>query len=512
MTETRRIFWNVIATYGRSVFALFCGIFSSRWVLMSLGAEDYGLFGVVGGLVVFISFLNNTLSAANSRFYSVAIGQARVVSKGAGVENCQRWFNTALSIHTVLPLCLMAIGYPLGVWAVRNYLNIPNARLESCVWVFRLTCLSCLVNMMSVPFGAMYRAKQLIAELTIYGYATTLINVCMLYYMVTHPSDWLVKYAALVSFLAIIPQIFIVVRAWLTFPECKIRKAYLFSIDKVRQVLSFAGWEMLGAVCQLLRVQGVAIVVNKAFGARVNAAMTLGNSVDANATSLSSSLVGAFQPAIANAYGEGDMEKMRKFAYRTCKFSALLQLVFIIPLVAELSYILELWLKEPPPYTGFLCVVALASHFFTSVTQGHYSACSACGKIKEYQVNMSFITMLTLPAVIVVVWAGGGVYAMGAVLVAAMCCLALRRVVYAGRIAGLSARYWLSKVFLPVSIVGGASFCVSWLPKIFMSSGIWRLTVCVALCEMVLLPATWLFVLDAQEKEFVLKKLRLGRR
>ena len=57
MTPNRRIFLNIVATYGRSVFALFCGLFSSRWVLMSLGQEDYGFWGVVGGLVAFIGFI-----------------------------------------------------------------------------------------------------------------------------------------------------------------------------------------------------------------------------------------------------------------------------------------------------------------------------------------------------------------------------------------------------------------------------------------------------------------------
>lgn len=52
MTQNQRIFLNVVATYGRSLYALVVGLFSSRWVLMSLGQTDYGLYGVVGGLTV----------------------------------------------------------------------------------------------------------------------------------------------------------------------------------------------------------------------------------------------------------------------------------------------------------------------------------------------------------------------------------------------------------------------------------------------------------------------------
>ena len=508
MTENRRIFWNVVATYGRSLFALFCGIFSARWVLNALGTVDYGLFGVVGSLVVFISFLNNTLSTANSRFYSVAIGRARAsIDKNGAVEDCRRWFNTALTIHTVVPLLLVAVGYPIGVWAVQHFLTIPPDRVYACTWVFRLTCLSCLVNMMSVPFGAMYRAKQLIAELTIYGYVTSTVNIVCLYYMVTHPSDWLVRYAILTMLLAVIPQFLISARALFCFPECRVICKYLFNRTYIQKIVSFAGWELLGSVCVLLRVQGVGIAVNKFFGPGVNAAMALGNSVDANASALSSSLTGAFQPAIANAYGEGRLDKMRAFAYRACKFGTLMQLVFFIPLIAELPQILKIWLKTPPRYTSFLCVVALGSHLLTSITQGHYSAFSACGKIREYQLNMSGITILTLPAVLIALWLGAGVYGMGIVLLGSMLCLALRRVYFAERFTGLSSAYWVRRIMFPIIVVSLFGGAAALLPRLVMPECFMRIVVCTIVSEVVILPMAWIVALERDEKHFVCSKI-----
>ena len=50
MTANRRIFLNIIATYGRSLYALVIGLFCGRWTLMALGEVAYGLMGVVGGL------------------------------------------------------------------------------------------------------------------------------------------------------------------------------------------------------------------------------------------------------------------------------------------------------------------------------------------------------------------------------------------------------------------------------------------------------------------------------
>ena len=50
MTANRRIALNILATYGRSLYALALGLFCGRWCLMALGEVDYGLMGVVGGI------------------------------------------------------------------------------------------------------------------------------------------------------------------------------------------------------------------------------------------------------------------------------------------------------------------------------------------------------------------------------------------------------------------------------------------------------------------------------
>ena len=51
MTQNRRILLNIAATYGRSLYALVCGLFISRWVLAALGKTDFGVYGVVGGMI-----------------------------------------------------------------------------------------------------------------------------------------------------------------------------------------------------------------------------------------------------------------------------------------------------------------------------------------------------------------------------------------------------------------------------------------------------------------------------
>ena len=121
LTPNRRIFLNIVATYGRSLYALVIGLFCGRWTLMALGQEDYGLWGVVGGLTVFISLLNSILAGTVGRFYALSVGASSVASdKGQALEECRKWFSTAALIHTVVPLVLMSIGWPLGEHAIRS--------------------------------------------------------------------------------------------------------------------------------------------------------------------------------------------------------------------------------------------------------------------------------------------------------------------------------------------------------------------------------------------------------
>ena len=509
MTENRRIFWNVVATYGRSLFVLVVGIFTARWVLNALGEVDYGLMGVVGGLSAFIAFINSELAFANSRFYAVSVGAVRTaVDKKQALEECRRWFNTALTIHAVLPIVLIVIGYPIGVWVIEHYLTIPADRVYACIWVFRFTCLSCLVGMLNVPFSAMYGAKQYIAELTIYSFVTTTLKVVIVYYMITHPGDWLAKYAFWTCMMSVVPAIIIGIRACCVFPECRIVRGYMWDVARLKQVASFAGWHTLGATCVLLRIQGVAILVNKAFGPAVNAAMTIGNNVNANATTLGGALRGAFSPAIMNACGARDHDRMMKLAFGSCKFGTMLNFLFMIPLIAELDNILQLWLKTPPTYTGILCLSALLQEIVDGLARGHCAVIDGSGRIAEYHKNMTVISILTLPAAILVVWCGGGVWGLALLLVLVRTSIVLRRVYYSRLFGGVPIMPWIRTVVLPLVVVFFAGISVGVVLRVLMDASIWRVMVTTVFVELVILPLAWIFVFDTEERRFVLEKLK----
>ena len=508
MTEKRRIVLNAVATYGRSLYALILGLFCGRWALMALGKVDYGLYGLVGGMTVFIAFFNGILASANARFYAYSVGAAQVAKNvDEALEECRHWFNTALSVHSVIPLIIIVVGYPIGVYAIKNWLTIPPDRIDSCILVLRFACVSCLFGMVTVPFSAMYQAKQYIAELTIYGFVTSTLNVIVLYYMVSHPDDWLVKYAAWGCFINVLPQIIICVRAYCIFPECRIIKSYMWNKSRLKRVGTFSFWQMFGTFCGMMRNQGMSIVVNKFFGASMNAAHAIGNAVQAQCFTLASAMQCAFTPVITQACGAGDYRKMNAYVMRVDKFNILLSAIFAIPLSLELPYALRLWLQEPPEFTEGLCYIAIAYHLIGACTVGQMLAVNATGRIASYQITLSLISIFTVPIAVIVGLAWRDVYLVMAVVAGMEIVNSIGRVLFAKRIAKTSVRAWVNGVMLPCIVIIVISLLVGCVPQFFLCESLQRICITTFSCEMLFIPLCWFWVLNDGERQFLRSKI-----
>ena len=187
MTENMRIAINVAVTYGRSLLALFCGIFTSRWALQALGVKAYGVYAVTGVVITMMSLINGLFSVSVSRFFAVAVGNAR--AKGGeeqALEDCRRWFSVAVFIHLALPIILVALGAPVGFWAIKNYFVIPPEYLSTSYWVLGFAIVSAFIGMASVPFNAMFTARQEIAEMTLYSIVTTVLRFVLTYILLSY--------------------------------------------------------------------------------------------------------------------------------------------------------------------------------------------------------------------------------------------------------------------------------------------------------------------------------------
>ena len=256
----------------------------------------------------------------------------------------------------------------------------------------------------------------------------------------------------------------------------------------------------------------MAILVNKAFGPALNASMTIGHTLSIHCDSLSGSLVGAFSPAIMNAYGAGDFEGMRKLAYRACKLATIFLLMFAIPLMLEVDEVLVLWLKEPPAFAGSLCIAFLVSAIVDKTAIGHMIAVNAVGKIAVYQTVLGSALIAALPIAGLFLWFGWGVPAIGWALVISMVACAWGRVWFARRLVGMSAVYWLMRILAPLATAAALSIVAGLVPRLLWGLSFGRVCATVLFVEGALLPLCWFWVMDEAERQFAKSRIPILRR
>ena len=68
MIDNKRIAKNTLLLYLRMFLLMGISLYTSRIVLETLGVEDFGVYNIVGSIIVLFSFINNALTAATRRF------------------------------------------------------------------------------------------------------------------------------------------------------------------------------------------------------------------------------------------------------------------------------------------------------------------------------------------------------------------------------------------------------------------------------------------------------------
>lgn len=509
MTQNKRIVLNTVATYGRSMFGVVCGIFSARWVLEALGHEDFGLYAVVGAMAIFLGFLNIQFSGAIARYYAFSIGQAkRLGNENAALMECRSWFTTAIMIHTILPFLIVAVGWPIGEYAIaHDWLNIPAAKIKSCVWVWRIVCVSAFWGMFNVPFQAMYTAKQYIAELTAYSFIQTVAKTAFIFYMTIYRCEWLVKYAFGMAVIAVVPQLLICARAMIVFKECRIVRRAFTEFRRVKELSLYALWTSIGGLGFVASHQCMSILFNNYFGAKIVAGFGVSQTVAGEAASLTGALQGAFTPAITTAYGAGEYERFRTMAFWACKAGTLLTLMFAIPMALEIDELLVVWLKNPPPMAAPLCICMLTFIALEKLTCGHITAVNSIGKIAEFQILRGLLRCLVIPFALIPSCMNWGAVATALALPISVIIVDLGDVWVARKIAGMSPKYWISRIVLPLGIIALLSAGTGCSMRFLMVQSFLRI-VCTTIATLaVLLPLSWVLLLSQDERDFVRLKL-----
>ena len=324
-------------------------LYTSRIVLATLGAEDYGLYNVVGGIVTMFSFLNGSLGAATSRYITFELGKKNY-------ERLNQIFNAALLTHVFIGLIIAFLAETVGLWFFYEKMIIPKDRVSAAFWVYQISIISSMVSLTQVPYNATIIAHENMKVYAYVGMIDVILKLIVVYLIAISPFDKLVFYACLLFLINIGNRLFYRVYCIKHYPEsriklCKEKKLY-------KDMFKYAGSDLIGNVSVLAQGQGLNILLNIFYGPIVNAARAVAYQVQGSVTQFGRNFMTAVRPQIIKLYAQGEIKEMFKLVYLGSNFSYYLMLLFIIPICLEADYILSLWLGKYPDHSvAFLRLV-----------------------------------------------------------------------------------------------------------------------------------------------------------
>ena len=418
-SNNTRIAKNTLLLYFRMLLLLVINLYTSRVILRELGVDDYGIYNVVGGIVVILSFLNNAMAGGTQRFMNVEMGRK---------DQCalDKVFSTSQQIHLFVAIVGLVIAETVGLWFLNSKMNIPDLRIEAANWVYQFSVFAALVGIFTVPYNAAIISHEKMSAFAYISILEASLKLLVAFVIMWAPFDKLIFYAFLIFIISGINCCIYAVYSVRHFFECR---NSTFRIDKgmMKQMLSFSGWTVFGNLGYILHTQGIAIVINMFFTVAVNAAQGIANQVNGVVTQFTSNFLVAMNPQVVKTYAAGDYAQMHLLIIRGCKMAFCMMAFFVIPLTLEAPTILHIWLGIVPDYAVIFMRLVLLISLANSFSSLLATAKGATGEIKSYQITLTLIGALHIPFVWIAFKLGGGAeYSMYVYLVIVIVLQAIR--------------------------------------------------------------------------------------
>jgi O-antigen/teichoic acid export membrane protein len=328
------------------------------------------------------------------------------------------------------------------------------------------------------------------------------------YMLLGFNGDRLMAYGAFMTVTPSVISIIQMLRARCAFEGCVVRPKYLFSKSHLKPMFAYAFGDLFGSLGAVVRDNGTAFLINVNFGPAMNASFGIANQVSNHTTALSSAMIGALVPAVTTAEGSGDHAHALRLAFRSIKFGVALILVFCIPLILEMDEVLKLWLVNPPEGTAILCRCMLFAFICHKLGWGHQLVILAKGRVVGAQLILGTTSALGLLLSWVLIKNGYGMLAIGISYIVIYSLMTLERAICAKKLCAMPLRYWMFRIILPLTAVGGVSYLVGTIEISLVAPSFTRIIFTSIVTNLVIGIGLMFFVFDQDERNYFKNLMR----
>lgn len=497
MSTTTRVIKNTGFLYVKMGITVFISLYTTRLILASLGASDFGVFNIVGGAITMLGFLNSTMANATQRFMSYAEGANDLLKK-------KQVFNVSMVLHIgvalLTGLILLAAMYPL----FNGIFNIQQDRIFAAEVIYLSLVVSTMFTIVNVPYDAVMNAHENMLYYALIGIFEAFLKLIVAFACVYTTSDKLIVYGILMAIIPFITLTIMKIYCHRKYEECFIGFKKYWSRGLVKDIASFSGWNFLTAISSLASYYGSGLVLNHFFGTILNAAQGIANQVNGQMSTFSLNLMKAVNPVIVKRAGAQDVEAMNKATLASGKYSTLLIVFFAIPFMLEMHYVLNVWLKDVPEWTSLFCCLQLVITIICQMASSAATSVYAQGNIKWYAIYKSVMNVVPIIATYIAYIFGGAPYWLYIAMITIWAIggnIVIIR--YANKVSNLKIIAFFREIVFPVISVVILMLALGYLPQLLMVEGFYRLIVSCVITSLVFIFMIWWRIFTNKERQMV---------
>lgn len=494
ISNNKRIAKNTIMLYIRMLILMLISLYTSRVVLQELGVVDFGIYNIVGGVIVLFSFINGAMVTSIQRFLNYELGRNNM-------QEAEKIFAASINIYLIISILFLIISETVGIWFLNAYIKIPIHRINAANWVFQLTIIATILNTFRAPYNAVIIAYE---KMTFYAY-TSIIEAGLklgFVYLIIYFSDRLISYA---FFLVIVSFIILIMYIFYCYKQFRICRKYDFCFNRERYqtLVSFSGWSLLGSITNMGAFQGISILLNIFFGVKINAAMGIANQVNNAVYHFVSNFQTAFNPQLVKLYASKQLLQFQNLVLNTSRYSYYLLLLIALPLVIYCEDILGLWLRKIPEYAIVFCKLLIISSLFDALSGPLWMSVQAYGKIRIYQIIISLLLLSTLIIAWIAIKLGGNPTIVIAVKLIVNICVYLFRLLFCYNRLNFPIKLYLKKVVSPCLLITILSLGIAYMIYCIPFDGIQYILFKIPLIGLAVCICIYIFGLFHTEKVYI---------
>lgn len=496
MTSSQRVVLNTGAQYIKTIINVVLSLYIVRIVLQALGAEDFGIYSLIAGVIAMLSFLTNAMVATTQRFVSYYQGKG-------DLHKLKTVFNSSLCIHIGLGLVTVLLLECITPLLFNGFLNVPVYRCNAAIFVYQITVLIILLTFSTSPYRALLVSHENIVYISLVDVLDGIIKLLLVLFINIVSIDRLKYYSLIMLFVQVFDFFSIAIYCHIKYKETTYPNPFKVDFNILKELGSFAGWTLYSSGCVIGRQHGIALVLNRLMGSAVNAAYGIGFQVAGYTNFLAQSLVNSITPQIVKAEASKDRQRALWLSNLTSKFIFYLLSILCVPCMFEINTILSLWLEKVPQYTSLFCVMVMLTLLADSISIGLTYINQAIGNIKWYSIFMYTPKILTLPLFYICLKFSGDLILAAGIYISIELFCSILRIPFLKKTAGLNVKEFCRQVVSGevVSILILVVACI--LVCALLSPSIVRLIITFCVPNVLFLISIWFWGIDNHERKII---------